>query len=168
MLAHGTNRGMGAGMKTGITAEYFTIIAGDGQHPTPELEVLLPGLREADIVTTYHSNQREAHRRVLSFGFRRAKQWACGINFTLEGIYLFPRRVAVDEIGLDNVPGETFFFSFELIARALRRGYTVTVRPIIVRPREHGASKVASTRRIKRIAGEIYGFRKRLKSERRT
>ena len=93
VFSHSTNRGMGAGMKTGIaaaTADYFTIIAGDGQHPTPELEVLLPGLAEADIVTTYHSNQREAVRRVLSFGFRRAMQWACGINFTLEGIYLFP------------------------------------------------------------------------------
>jgi glycosyltransferase involved in cell wall biosynthesis len=168
VLVHEQNRGMGAGMKTGIraaTAEYFTIIAGDGQHPTPELEVLLPGLAEADIVTTYHSNQREPVRRVLSFGFRRAMQWACGINFTLEGIYLFPRRVAVEEIGLDNIPGDTFFFSFELIARAVRAGYSVTVRPMIVRPREHGVSKVATTRRIRRIAGEIYGFRERLKAE---
>jgi len=168
VLTHSTNRGMGAGMKTGIaaaTADYFTIIAGDGQHPTPELEVLLPGLKEADIVTTFHSNQRELQRRVLSFGFRRAMQWACGINFTMEGIYLFPRRVAVEEIGLDTIPGDTFFFSFELIARALRRGYSVTVRPMIVRPRAHGVSKVASTQRIKRIAREIYGFRTRLKSE---
>jgi len=170
VLVHEENRGMGAGMKTGIraaTAEYFTIIAGDGQHPTPELEVLLPGLAEADIVTTYHSNQREPVRRLLSFGFRRAMHWACGIDFTLEGIYLFPRRVAVDEIGLDAIPGDTFFFSFELIARALRAGYTVAVRPMIVRPREHGVSKVATTRRIRRIAGEIYGFRTRLRSESR-
>ena len=169
--SHATNLGMGAGMKTGIraaNAEYFTIIAGDGQHPTPELEVLLPGLKEADIVTTFHSNQRELQRRILSFGFRRAMQWACGIGFTMEGIYLFPRRVAVDEIGLDTIPGNTFFFSFELIARALRRGYTTTVRPMIVRPREHGVSKVASTRRIRRIASEIYDFRHRLRAERKS
>ena len=165
---HETNKGMGAGMKTGIaaaTADYFTIIAGDGQHPTPELEVLIPGLAEADIVTTYHSNQRETSRRVLSWGFRRAMKWACGIDFTMEGIYLFPRRVAVEEIGLENVPPDTFFFSFELIARALRKGYTWTVRPLLVRRREHGESKVASRARIQRIMKEISDFRVRLKAE---
>ena len=159
---------MGAGMKTGIraaTAEYFTIIAGDGQHPTPELAVLIPGLDEAEIVTTYHINARELHRRVLSWGFRRAMAWACGIDFTLEGIYLFPRRVAVDEIGLDNIPPDTFFFSFELIARALQRGHTLTVRPMQVRRREHGESKVVSVARIRKISGEILDFRRRLKGE---
>ena len=169
VISHETNRGMGAGMKTGITlatSDYFTIIAGDGQHPTPELAVLIPGLDEAEIVTTYHSNARELHRRVLSWGFRRAMKWACGIDFTLEGIYLFPRRVAVDEIGLENVPPDTFFFSFELIARALQRGHTLTVRPMIVRRREHGTSKVVSVSRIKRIGGEILDFRRRLRQPR--
>ncbi|MFT7623497.1 MAG: glycosyltransferase involved in cell wall biosynthesis, partial [Myxococcota bacterium] len=84
VLVHEVNRGMGAGMKTGITAataDYFTIIAGDGQHPTSELAVMIPGLKEADIVTTYHSNQREPHRRVLSKAFRVAMRAACGIDF---------------------------------------------------------------------------------------
>jgi len=169
VVAHETNRGMGAGMKSGIraaTRDYFTIIAGDGQHPTPELEGMIGGLAEAEIVTTYHSNQRELPRRVLSWGFRKAMWWACGIDFVLEGIYLFPRRVAVDEIGLENVPPDTFFFSFELIARALRAGHTITVRPMIVRRREHGTSKVASANRIKRISREILGFRTRLREER--
>lgn len=169
VLAHDTNRGMGAGMKTGIRAarcDYFTIIAGDGQHPTFELARMLPGLEEADIVTTFHENQRELHRRMLSWGFRKAMQVACGIDFTLEGIYLFPRRVAVEEIGLDTVKPDTFFFSFELIARALRSGHTLAVRPMIVRPRRFGTSKVANLRRIRRIAGEIMDFRRRLREER--
>lgn len=168
LLVHEVNQGMGAGMKTGIraaTADYFTIIAGDGQHATPELAVMIPGLQEAEIVTTYHSNAREPHRRFLSWGFRKAMQMACGIDFTLEGIYLFPRRVAMDEIGLDNVPARTFFFSFELIARALRNGHTWTLRPMLVRRREHGESKVANPDRIKRIVSEIRDFRRRLKAE---
>ncbi len=169
VFSHETNRGMGAGMKTGISAvktDYFTIIAGDGQHPTSELGRMVGGLADADIVTTYHENQRELFRRVLSWGFRRAMKWACGIEFVLEGIYLFPTRVAVEEIGLDVIPADTFFFSFELIARALRRGYTVGVRPMKVLPRKHGQSKVAGTRRILRIAGEIRGFRSRLRIDR--
>ena len=168
LVVHLENRGMGAGMKSGIaaaTSEYFTIIAGDGQHPTPELEKMIPGLQEAEIVTTVHINQRELHRRALSWGFRKAMWLACGIDFVLEGIYLFPRRVAVDEIGLENVPPDTFFFSFELIARALRAGHTITVRPMIVRRREHGSSKVASANRIKRITSEIWNFRQRLRAE---
>jgi len=167
VLVHPLNQGMGAGMKTGIEAaqsEYFTIIAGDGQHATSELGRMVDGLAEADIVTTYHENQREAPRRLLSWGFRRAMKWACGIDFVLEGIYLFPTRVAVDEIGLSTIPADTFFFSFELIARALRRGYRHTVRPMRVRPRQFGRSKVAGTRRILRIYGEIRDFRRRLRS----
>ncbi len=168
VLVHETNRGMGAGMKTGIaaaTSEYFTIIAGDGQHPTPELAVMIPALDEAEIVTTYHSNKRESHRRVLSWGFRKAMQAACGIDFVLEGIYLFPRRVAVDEIGLDRIFAETFFFSFELIARALRNGHTWTVRPMIVRERRYGQSKVANARRIRKIMNEIKDLRARLRTD---
>jgi len=166
--SHETNRGMGAGMKTGIQhaqSDYFTIIAGDNQHPTSELEVMIPGLDEADIVTTYHRNNRESHRRFLSWGMRKAMWLACGIDFTLEGIYLFPTRVARDEIGLDTIPAETFFFSFELIARALRAGHTWTLRPMLVRRREHGESKVANPDRIKRIRREIWGFRRRLRAE---
>ena len=167
VLVHDTNRGMGAGMKTGIgaaTCEYFSIIAGDGQHPTPELGRMVDGLAEADIVTTVHENQREVPRRVLSWGFRRAMKWACGIDFVLEGIYLFPRRVVIDDIGLDRIESDTFFFSFEMIARALQQGYTYVVRPMTVRPRQHGESKVAGSKRILRIFGEIRGFRRRLRA----
>ena len=170
VVVHPQNRGMGAGMKSGIRAarcDYFTIIASDGQHPTPELARLLPGLDEAEIVTSTHENQRELHRRVLSWGFRQAMRWACGIKVPLEGIYLFPRRVAVEEIGLENVAPDTFFFSFELLARALHLGHTLTVRPMAVRPRRFGRSKVASVERIRRIAGEIMDLRRRLASERR-
>ena len=167
VLVHETNRGMGAGMRTGIgaaTREYFSIIAGDGQHPTPELGRMIDGLAEADIVTTVHENQREMSRRVLSWGFRRAMKWACGIDFVMEGIYLFPRRVAVEEIGLDRIESDTFFFSFEMIARALHRGHTYVVRPMVVRPRVHGESKVAGSKRILRIFGEIRSFRRRLRA----
>ncbi|HIA04730.1 MAG TPA: glycosyltransferase family 2 protein [Myxococcales bacterium] len=167
VIVHDENRGMGAGMKSGIlaaTCDYFTIIAGDGQHPTPELGRMLPHLLEADIVTTYHENQREWPRRILSWGFRRVMQWACGINFILEGIYLFPRKVAVEDIGLDVIPGNTFFFSFELIARALRRGHSLTTCAMIVRRREHGQSKVAGLGKIRRIFGEVLAFRQRLKN----
>ncbi len=170
VLVHATNGGMGAGMKTGIRAathDYFTIIAGDGQHPTFELARMLPGLGEAEIVTTFHENQRELPRRVLSWGFRGAMRLACGIDFTLEGIYLFPRKVAVEEIGLDVIAPNTFFFSFELIARALKAGHTLTVRPMIVRPRRFGQSKVANLRRMRRVFEEILDLRRRLQAEAR-
>ena len=169
LLTHDTNRGMGAGTKTGIRAaqsEYFSIIAGDGQHPPSALGAMIPALSEADIVTTTHIEQRETHRRLLSWGFRKAMQWACGIDFTQEGLFLFPTRIAVEQIGLDAVPPDTFFFSFELIARALRLGYSSAVRPIHVRRRQHGASKVAGAQKIRRIFSEIRDFRRRLQAER--
>jgi dolichol-phosphate mannosyltransferase len=170
VIVHAENRGMGGGMKSGIavaTCDYFTIIAGDGQHATSELARMIPALANADIVTTYHENQRELSRRFLSWGFRRLMQWACGINFVLEGIYLFPRRVAVEEIGLATIPGNTFFFSFELIARALRNGHTLSTCAMKVRRREHGSSKVAGLGKIRQIWGEVFAFRQRLKAEKK-
>ena len=89
-----------------------------------------------------------------------------GVDFRLEGTYLFPVEVARAEIGLDRIGADTFFFSFELIARAIALGYSVTTVTIEPREREHGASKVANLSRIRRVAEELLRFRLRLLRER--
>lgn len=86
-------------------------------------------------------------------------KWACGIDFELEGIYFFSRCVAVDEIGLENIPNDIFFFFFELIVWVLRVGYSLMVCFMRVRLRQYGQSKVAGSRRILRIWQEIMDFR---------
>jgi len=108
-----------------------------------------------------------AVRSALSRGFRLYMQLLIGVDFALEGTYLFPVTLARDEIGLDQVAADTFFFSFELIARALQGGHSVADAVISSRPRtDGGASRVANAGRIRRVAAEVLTLRTRLRQER--
>lgn len=166
LLQHATNRGMGAGLRTAIAAStkaYYCMLAADGQIGTAEVGKLFDLLREAPVVTSVYDNRKGPIRLFLSRGFRLYMRTLVGVDFALEGTYLFPVALARDEIGLDNVGADTFFFSFELIARALQRGVAVKTGVISVRPRtDGGPSRVANFKRIQRVAGEVLQLRRRL------
>lgn len=165
VVHHDTNRGMGAGMRSGIKAaegDYFTILAADGQVRPDELGKLLPRLQDAPIVlSVYRLRNDGLHRKVLSTGLRVMIRLMLGTSFQLEGIYLFPTVVARSEIGLDLIRSDTFFFSFELVCRAIEAGYSYTTVAIESLPRTHGSSKVANLNRIRRVGSELVKFRVR-------
>ncbi len=172
LLQHDRNRGMGAGLRTGIAAarmSHFCMLAADGQIPAAEVAKLLPLLDRAPIVlSTYGNRPNSVLRTVISRSFRLYMRLLVGVDFALEGTYLFPVRLAREEIGLDRVAAQTFFFSFELIARALQRGHVVADATISSRPRtEGGGSRVANAGRIRRVAAEVLALRARLRQERR-
>lgn len=166
LLQHPRNLGMGAGLRTGIAAAskaYFCMLAADGQIAPQEIDKMLPGLAQAPVVlSTYVRRPDEWYRVVLSRGFRLYMRAAVGVSFALEGTYLFPTTLARDEIGLDAIGAETFFFSFELVARALQRGVAVADTVIECRPRSDGTpSRIANLKQIRRVAGEVWQFRRR-------
>lgn len=169
LVRHAVNQGMGAGMRSGYgaaTKDLLCMLPADGQIPPGEIDKLLPGLARAPIVTSvYSSRPSERYRVVLSAGLRALIRATLGITFRLEGIYLFPRELAQDRIGLDRIGSTTFFFSFELVARAVGAG--VPVHTVVVEPqaRQAGASKVANVKRIRRVAAELFRFRLRLLRE---
>lgn len=171
LLQHDRNRGMGAGLRTGIAAcskDYFCMLAADGQIPAAELAKMLPALAQAPIVlSTYGNRPNNWLRTAISRGFRLYMRALVGVSFALEGTYLFPTALARDEIGLDRIGAETFFFSFELIAHALQRGWRVADTTIASLPRTDGTpSRVANLKQIKRVAGEVLAFRARERSRR--
>ena len=170
LLQHPRNLGMGAGLKTGIgaaTKDYFCMLAADGQIPAAELAKMLPLLADAPIVlSTYGNRPNNAARTAISRGFRLFMRAAIGVDFALEGTYLFPVRVARDEIGLAHIAANTFFFSFELIIRANRLGYRSADAVIASLPRlDGGGSRVANLKQIKRVADEVIQLRTRLAAE---
>jgi glycosyltransferase involved in cell wall biosynthesis len=166
LIVHKQNRGMGAGMRSGIlaaTGDYFTILAADGQVPASALDTMLPELEDADLVLSVYSQRTEGMRRaIMSFGLRALMRLLLGVGFRLEGIYLFPVKVAVEDIGVERIRSHTFFFSFELIARALALGLRPATVTIEMRKREHGESKVDNVKQIKRVARELWRFRMEL------
>jgi glycosyltransferase involved in cell wall biosynthesis len=167
LVRHGANRGMGAGMRTGIAAatkDYFVFNAADGQIPAAELGKLLPLLERADIALSTYSNRRESFaRELVSRGFRAYLAIVAGIRFELQGLYLYPAEVARELAPL--IAADTFFFSFELIQRGIERGLTTATTRIECRPRAAGSSKIFNLARVRRVGGESlrYGLGKRLR-----
>ena len=169
VVSHPENRGMGAGMRSGYRAasrDYVCMLPADGQIAAESIDVLLPALSRAPIVTSIYSRRpSERYRILLSVGMRTLMRLLVGLSFRLEGIYLFP-TAALAEVDLDKVGAETFFFSFELVSRAMALGLTVETVTIAPRPRAGGQSKVANLARIRRVASELWSFRQRLAAER--
>lgn len=168
VFSHEKNRGMGGGMRTGFTnarGDYVTILAADGQVRASEIDKLLPHLGKATIVSSVYTRRpSERYRVVMSLTLRAMMRALIGLQFQLEGIYLFP-TVLARQIGIDTIKAETFFFSFELIHRAMMGGATVYVTEIEPLPRMAGESKVANRKRIQRVFDEMMRFRRQLQSE---
>jgi dolichol-phosphate mannosyltransferase len=168
LLRHETNRGMGAGIATGIdaaTKEYFTFNAADGQIPAAQLGKMIPCLDDGDIVlTTYEGGRESFGREILSRSFRLFLKAITGIRFRLEGIYLFPTEAA-REIR-PSIDATTFFFSFELIQRGIEHGLTTTMTQIECKPRRSGSSKIVNPSRISKVAFDAlrFGRKRRLRS----
>jgi glycosyltransferase involved in cell wall biosynthesis len=166
LLVHSRNKGMGAGIATGIrnaTKEWFTFNAADGQIAPRELGKMLACLDKAPIVLTNYEGGRGSLRRgALSAAFRAFLRVFAGISFDMEGLYLCP-TLAAKRIE-PRIRARTFFFSFELIERAIEEGIPFTATSISLSPRSRGRSKVANFGRIARVAAEVvgYGARKRL------
>jgi glycosyltransferase involved in cell wall biosynthesis len=165
VVSHGANKGMGAGLATGIhqaTKDYFVMNAADGQIPAAEIGKLLPLLSDADIALSTYAVARETRLRgLLSKGFRVYLSRVSHICFELQGLYLYPTAPAKRIEPL--IRARTFFFSFELIQRGIERGLTTASTEIQVQPRASGSSKVANLRRILSVAGDAlsYGIARR-------
>jgi len=150
-------------MASGIrhaTKDYFVFLPSDGQVEAVELRKMLPMLADAEVVLTVYQRRADTRTRiVMSRGFRGFLRVAAGIRFELEGLYLFPTSLARELV--DEVRGDTFFFSFQLIQGAIERGARTTLTTIVCKPRLAGASKVANPKRIKKIVGEVMDYRRR-------
>jgi glycosyltransferase involved in cell wall biosynthesis len=171
LLRHGANKGMGAGMETGVrhaTRDYLVFVPADGQIAAREIGVLLDRLGDGEIVlSTYAGGRNSVGRALLSRGLRAYLRKVASIDFALEGLYLFP-TAAAQEIA-PRIRARTFFFSFELIQRGIERGLTTTTTDIRCRPRQGGTSKIANLRKIRQVADEAlrYGIARRTTCGRR-
>ncbi len=163
LVRHAKNRGMGAGMVTGVrnaTKEYFVCMASDRQVPIEEFAKLLPLLEKAPIVLTVYGNRPNSFvRTFISRSFRLYMRALADIRFQLESYVLFPTALA--QSMLADIRCDTFFFSFEIVQRAIEQGYSTATATIASRPRAQGESKVANLRRIKQVGNEVLEYRRR-------
>lgn len=167
LVHHMQNQGMGAGMRTGIrnaSREYLVFMPSDCQLEPVELRKMLPLLGGADIILSVYPHRHSTFARaVMSRVFRDMMMLAADIHFQLEGLYLYPVELAKK---LEpRITCNSFFFSFELIARGLEQGATSALTTIDVKPRHTGTSKVTGLKRIARVAREVLDYRRRRANE---
>jgi hypothetical protein len=159
MMRHPHNRGMGAGMKTGIREarlDYFVSLPADGQIAPSEIDKLWRAMDRHDFVTSIYRSRRDGvSRKVLSGGLRLLLRVGLGVRVPLEGLYLFPTAPAQRWLAQGAFYSDTFLFSFELLQRAVAAGLSYGVATIDCRPRAGGRSKVANAAKIVRILQEM-------------
>ncbi len=168
-MSHGTNRGIGAAVKTGFAAarlDYITILPADGQVTVGELQKFVPSIQAgADMVVGYYTQRQQvdgSYRAVLSKGLRFGMNVLLGTQRPMDGVYMF-RRDLLKTLPLKS---ETFFVNLELPVRAIREGLDVRSVPVEVHARRAGASKVTSFRRMAKVGTEVLKFRGHLLAER--
>lgn len=167
LVQHPENRGMGGAMKTGVTharCDYFVFLPSDGQVEARELSKMVPLLIGTDIVLTVYERRADTLQRILmSRALRDYMLVAARIRFLLEGLYLYPTKLAQELV--PSIPADSFFFSFELVQRGLDRGQRYVITVITCKPRLSGSSKVTGYKRIFRVGRDVWDYRQRRLSE---
>ncbi len=173
VISHGKNRGMGAGLKSGVAASrapFVTFLPADGQVPPTAIDTMARAggisLRDAQrarasdcdlVLSTYRNRNDGTFRRVLSKGLRLLIQAIHQVAIESEGPYLFRRSL----FDARQLPSDSFFLNFEFPIRCVGAGLRIRNALVDCRPRISGHSKTAHARGVARIAGDLIRFRER-------
>lgn len=163
MLRHVHNRGMGAGLKTGVAAargEFVTFMPADGQIEPEAIGTLLRSARENDsdvVFSVYEDRDDGVLRKVLSAGVRGLITLTHGVRLRSDGPYLFKRNLFLPE----QLPSDTFFINFEFPIGAVKAGLRTSLVTIRCRARRAGVSKTARARVVVDVGRELLALRAR-------
>lgn len=160
-VRHSTNRGIGAALKTGMTAargEWVTFLPADGQIAPEAIRTLRSAREGVDAVFSVYDHRDDGlYRKVLSWGVRSLIHAVHGVRMTSDGPYLVRRSL----FDADQLKPDSFFLNFELPIRVLRAELPYEVVTIACRPRLAGFSKSAGVKRIVSVAKDLAELRTR-------
>lgn len=165
---HDRNRGYGAALQSGFRAACKALVFytdGDGQFDLGELPPLVPLMADHDIVSCYRINRQDNLMRKIN-GWLWTK--VTGLVFSLNirdvdcAFKLYRRRI-FDEITMESTGA---LIDTEILARAVRKGYTITQKGVHHYPRTAGRQSGASLRVVLRAFKELWQLRRRIVNER--
>lgn len=163
IVRHEQNRGIGAALKTGVSAArapWVTFIPADGQIEPEAIGALVrtADTDRADVVLSVYDHRNDGFdRKLLSYGVRSLIFLFHGVALRSDGPYLFRRSIFVPE----ELPPNSFFLNFEFPIRVLAAGLKVSTVTIRCRPRRSGVSKSTGLRKISRVAHDLIDLRVR-------
>ena len=167
VVHHERNLGYGAALQSGFRAarkELVFYTDGDGQFDIGEMPALLPLMNDFDIVSCYRMNRRDNIVRKMN-GWLWTK--VAGLVFSLkvrdvDCAFKLYRRSIFDRIKMESTGA---LIDTEILARAARKGYTITQRGVHHYPRTAGRQTGASLRVILRAFRELWQLRRRIVRE---
>ncbi len=167
VIHHPRNLGYGAALQSGFRAATRPIVFytdGDAQFDIAEMPPLLPLLEKYDIVSCYRLNRQDNF-------VRRMNGWLwtrfTGVMFSLplrdiDCAFKLYKRVIFDDIRMESTGA---LIDTEILARAARKGYTITQRGVHHYPRTAGRQTGANLRVVLRAFKELLKLRRRIMTE---
>ncbi|HPC93349.1 MAG TPA: glycosyltransferase family 2 protein [Sedimentisphaerales bacterium] len=167
VIHHPRNLGYGAALQSGFRAARKKLVFytdGDGQFDIGEMPALLPLMNEYDIVSCYRMNRQDNIVRRIN-GWLWTK--VTGLLFSLkvrdvDCAFKLYRRSLFDRIKMESTGA---LIDTEILARAARKGYTITQRGVHHYPRTAGRQTGASLRVVLRAFKELWQLRRRIVQE---
>jgi glycosyltransferase involved in cell wall biosynthesis len=167
VIHHPRNLGYGAALQSGFRAaakELVFFTDGDAQFDLAELPPLLPLLEKYDIVCGYRMNRQDNFVRRMN-GWLWTKLSNVMFSLHLRDIdcaFKLYKRAIFDDIRMESTGA---LISTEILARAVRKGYTITERGVHHYPRTAGKQTGGSLKVIFRAFKELWRLRHRILTE---
>lgn len=161
VIHHPHNRGYGAALQSGFRAATKTLVFytdGDHQFDLKELPGILPLIEQFDIVSGYRMNRQEGRlRKFNAFCWTRLVCFMFRLNLKdIDCAFKLYKRAIFDDIEMVSTGA---LIDTEILARAARKGYTITQLGVHHYPRRAGASTGANPKVILKAFYELFKLR---------
>ncbi len=158
VVHHPTNLGYGAALQSGFRAATKDIVFytdGDGQFDISELPPLLPLMEKYDIVSCYRINRQDnLIRKINAWCWTKLVCLLFGMRIRdIDCAFKLYKRKIFDNIRMVSTGA---LIDTEILARAIRKGYTITQRGVHHYPRTAGAQTGANLKVILRAFRELF------------
>ena len=167
VVHHQNNLGYGAALKSGFKEAQKQLVFytdGDGQFDISEMPLLLPLIEKYDIVSCFRLNRQDnLLRRINGFCWTKLVCVLFGLKVRdIDCAFKLYKRKIFDNIKLSSTGA---LIDAEILARAVRKGYSLTQKGVHHYPRTAGEQTGANFRVISRAFKELLKLRKKIRSE---
>lgn len=167
VVHHPTNLGYGAALQSGFktaTKELVFYTDGDGQFDISEMPPLLPLIEQYDIVSCYRLNRQDnLIRKINGWCWTKLVCLLFGLKIRdVDCAFKLYKREIFDNIKLLSSGA---LIDTEILARAVRKGYTLTQKGVRHYPRTAGTQTGANLRVILRAFKELLKLHKQIRTE---
>jgi glycosyltransferase involved in cell wall biosynthesis len=167
VVHHPGNLGYGAALQSGFrasTKELVFYTDGDGQFDINEMPPLIPLIKKYDIISCYRLNRQDSFiRKINGWCWTKLVCLLFGMKIRdIDCAFKLYKREIFDNIKLSSAGA---LIDAEILARAIRKGYSVTQKGVHHYPRTAGAQTGANLIVILRAFKELFKLYGRIRKE---